>query len=996
MRNHKKFSQRLLLRTSVIASAAALFAAPALGQVSESQPPVGDEAAGSENTPANEQEGTIIVTGSRIPRPEVEGVSPVTTLGQQDIDETGTTRVEDLVNNLPQAFASQSAFIANGASGTATVNLRGLGSARTLVLVDGRRLQGGDPFEIAPDLNQIPAALVERVEIVTGGASSVYGADAVAGVVNFIMDRDFEGVQADAQVSFYNHHNNNETLRDLQRRDLRVDPPGRIQNEGFTYNFNLTMGAGFDDDRGHVTGYVGYRKIEEVLQKDYDVSNCALAFSSSDPSGYICSGSPGTPIGTFSRFNDAFTAFISPTLTLNPDQTFRPFVSATDAFNFAPTNHFQRPDKRYTAGFFADYEISDSVKPYSEFQFMDDRSVAQIAFSGTFNANSGLIFCSNPFLSDPQRATLGCTGPDDTVNVLINKRVNEGDPRQNDLRHTSYRGVIGVRGDITQNFRYDLFASRGTTVYSNTYLNDLSTNRINQALDAVPGPNGTVVCRDPSNGCVPLNVFSIGGVTREAAEFLAVPALSNADITQSNVSGFVQGDLGSISGASPIGVVLGAEYRQNRLDLRVDQNFAEGTLSGQGGPTAPVNGEFDVRELFAELVVPIFENTFVDQLIFEGGYRLSDYSTTGTSHTYKLGATFAPIAPVKFRGVYARSVRSPNILNLFTPQTLGLFGGDDPCAGNLNNTDPEDDPTATLAQCALTGVTPDQFGNIPDNPADQFNQVTGGNPDVDVEKSDSYTAGVVLDGRVFGLRNFSLTVDYFNISVEGTIGGIGAQVILNQCLQTGDAAFCDLINRDASGSLFLTPAANIQNTTQNVGGLKTDGIDVGANFQYPVLAGNLVLDYVGTYLFGLEVQDLPTTGFYDCVGFYGTVCGAPNPEYRHRLRVGYRGDTFGSTVGWRYYGSVVVDKLSNDPDLPGATGVAPGTVDDKIKAYNWFDISAYVDVTDQFRLTGGVNNIFDKDPPSIGGAFGSDNGNTYPGQYDPLGRYIFLQGTLRF
>jgi len=988
MTTFRKLLQGRLL-SSTFCATAAILASPAMAQ-SVDQDQVGEGTTGADVADVPGDEGAIIVTGSRIRRPEIESVSPVTTLGQEDIDQTGTTRVEDLVNNLPQAFASQSAFISNGASGTATVNLRGLGSSRTLVLVDGRRIQPGDPFEIAPDLNQIPAALVERVEIVTGGASSVYGADAVAGVVNFIMDRDFKGIQADAQVSFYDHNNKNDVLRDLQARDPRVDPPAEHQAEGFTYNFNLTVGAGFDDNRGHVTAYVGYRKIEAVLQADYDVSNCALAFSSTDPSGYICSGSPGTPNGTFNLFDDTFTVFRG-TRTLNEadgGNTFRPFVSSRDAFNFAPTNYFQRPDKRYTAGFFADYEISDSIKPYAEFMFMDDRSVAQIAFSGTFNGNEGTISCDNPFLSDPQRATLGCTGPGDTVNVLINKRLVEGEPRQNDLRHTSYRGVVGVRGDITENFRYDAYAQRGTTIYANTYLNDLSTNRINQALDAVAGPNGTVVCRDPSNGCVPLNVFRIGGVTREAFEFIAVPGLQNGDITQNIVSGFVQGDLGTISGKSDIGVVLGAEYRQERLELRVDQNFSEGTLAGQGGPTAPVAGEFDVKELFAEVVVPIIEDGFVDQFTVEGGYRLSDYSTTGTSHTYKIGATLAPISAVKLRGVYSRSVRSPNILNLFTPQTLGLFGGDDPCAGP--------DPTATAAQCALTGVTAAQFGNVPDNPADQFNQVTGGNPDVDVEKSDSYTAGVVLDGRMFGLRNLSLTVDYFNISVEGTIGGIGAQSILNNCLSSGDATFCDLINRDASGSLFLTPNAFITNTTQNVGGLKTDGLDIGANFQFPVFGGNAVLDYVGTYLFSLKTQDLPTSGFGDCVGFYGTVCGSPNPEYRHRLRVGYRGDVFGATLGWRYYGGVRVDQLSSDPDIRNQALPDPKTVDNRIKAYNWFDLSTYFDVSDNFRLTAGVNNIFDKDPPSIGGAFGADNGNTYPGQYDPIGRYLFLQVSVRY
>jgi len=954
----------------------------------------------AQDAAAEEDDGnTIVVTGSRIVRPEVASVSPVTAIGAEEIDNSGIVRVEDLVNQLPQAFAAQNAFVSNGASGTATVSLRGLGTNRTLVLIDGRRMQAGDPFAITPDLNTIPAQLVERVEIVTGGASSIYGADAVAGVVNFIMDRDFEGFKVDGNMSFFQHRNTDNALRDLHTRSPAVQPAGRNQIEGFAFDTNVSFGAAFDDGRGHVSAYLGYRQVNAVVQADYDGSNCTLNNSATDPSGFSCGGSTTTPAGrlfVLAPGANGFAAGFGPDFQITGNN-FRNRV-ATDVYNYAPTNYFQRPDKRWTAGFFADYEISDSVKPYAEFQFMDDRSVAQIAFSGTFAANAGPFSCGNAFLSAQQFNVLGCASAADTFSALSLKRMVEGDPRQNDLRHTSYRGVLGVKGDISDNWSYDVYAQRGTTIYQNTYLNDLSVNRINQALNAVLDANGNIVCANPANGCVPLNIFQEGGVTRAAFDFIAIDGLQNADNTQYVVSGYVTGSLGSImDGSDPIGVVFGAEYRKEKLQLRVDQNFAEGTLAGQGGPTAPVTGQFSVKELFTEIVVPIVNEGFVHKLELEGGYRFSDYTNAGTTHTYKVGLTFAPVEAITFRGVYNRAVRAPNINNLFASATLGLFAGNDPCAGPVVGGTVNGN---TAAQCANSGVSAAQFGNIAPNAANQYNQFAGGNPNLDVEKADSFTVGAIIDGNGFGVPGFSATVDYFNIDVSNTIGTVGAQVSLNNCVATGDPVFCNLVNRaPGTGSLWLGTQGFVVNTLQNIGGLRTDGIDFGLNYSHPLGEGSAFIDIVGTYLMSLDTQSRPGLGFYDCVGFYGNVCGSPNPEYRHRMRVGYRSDNgWNLGVTWRYYGSVDYDVLSTDPNLPGSTGVAPGFSDDTIEAYSWFDISGSIDVSENFSFGLGVNNVFDRSPPRIssGNAGGFSNGNTYPGNYDPIGRQFFMRGSLKF
>ena len=925
----------------------------------------------------------IVVTGTRIFRPEVASVSPVTTLGAEEIDARGLVRTEDLVNSLPQAFAAQSAFIANGASGTATVNLRGLGTARTLVLIDGRRMQAGDPFAVTPDLNQIPAQLVDRVEIVTGGASSIYGADAVAGVVNFVMDRDFEGIKLDGSVSVYQHNNNNDELRGLHRNSASVDPAKSNPLEGWAKSVTLAIGAGTDDGRGHVSGYAGWREIDAVVQADYDVSNCALATNNDNPSGFRCTGSSTIPRGRFFTFGQGGDLVLDEN---GPGNTFRPRDGSVDVYNYAPTNYFQRPDTRYTAGFFANYDINDHVKPYAEFQFMDDRSVAQIAFSGTFFGNDAELSCDNPLLSQQQFDTLGCT-PGGTYFQLIGKRLVEGDPRQNDLRHTSFRGVVGVKGDINDDWSYDAYAQRGNTIYANTYLNDLSVNRINQALDATTDAEGNIVCSDPSNGCVPLNLWQIGGVTREAFDFISIPGLQNSDIVQYVASGYVTGNLDNPFGdAGDVGVVLGAEYRKESLALRVDQNFAEGTLAGQGGPTAPVAGEFDVKELFTELVLPVISGGPVEEFTVEAGYRYSDYSTSGGESTYKIGATLAPVNGLSFRGVYNRAVRAPNINNLFGPSTLGLFGGEDPCA----NGSAADGVgiAATAAQCANSGVSAAQYGNIVPNSANQYNQFSGGNPNVGVEKSTSYTLGAILSGDLIGLDGVSATVDYFNITVDDTLGAPGAQSSLNSCVFDADPTSCALVNRaPVTGSLWLGSQGFVVNTLQNIPGegLSTEGFDFGLKYDKgdvntPLGSGSFFVDYAGTYL-----MELAFTGD-DCVGLYGPTCGSPTPDYRHRTRFGFNSDAgWGLSLGWRYYGGV---ETGEDP--------LPGNVDDKIKAFNWFDLSGSVDVGENATIGFGVNNLFDTDPPAVNGDNNPSNGNTFPGIYDPIGRQIFARASLNF
>ena len=502
----------------------------------------------------------ITVTGSRIATdPNLISSAPVSQVSAQELTYRGITRVEDLINDLPQITPELSANESNGATGTATLDLRGLGSDRTLVLVNGHRMGFGDPFALAPDVNQIPGALVSQVELLTGGASSTYGSDAMAGVVNFIMKDDFEGFQLDLQYSGYQHNQGNDAVQEQIAAAGFEQAPSDV-TDGGTVSANVIIGMNSEDGRGNITGYLGYRDINAITQDSRDFSACAL--DSGSGGGQVCSGSATRAPALITDFGDAY-------FMVEGDQLV-PWDGTT--YNFGPLNHFQRPDERYTGGIFGNYAVDEHLEGYAEFMFMDDRSLAQIAPSGAFFVTDS-INCSNAFLSDQQFATLGCTGPDDVAPFFIGRRNVEGGPRISDLRHTSFRSLAGIRGDITDNWSYDAFANFARLSFSNTFQNDMSTTRIIRSLDVVADPDtGQPVCQSVLDGsdpnCVPWNIFREGGVTQEALDYLSLPLFSKADLSQDQLVAYVSGDLTDMGLVSPWaggGVEMAPEQRARAL-----------------------------------------------------------------------------------------------------------------------------------------------------------------------------------------------------------------------------------------------------------------------------------------------------------------------------------------------------------------------------------------------------------------------------------------------
>jgi iron complex outermembrane recepter protein len=958
------------------------------------------------NTQAQESPVTeVIVTGSRIASPNLESISPVAAISSEDIRVTGRTRVEDIINQMPQAIAEQGGSVSNGATGTATVDLRGLGSQRTLVLVNGRRLMPGEPDgDNAADLNNIPLALVQRVDVLTGGASSVYGADAVAGVVNFIMDTEFEGIRLEANYGGYQHENDNAQIQSVvSQRGFAL--PGGDFSGGYSRDFTFALGIGGTDQPGHATFYATYRDIDPVVQGKIDYSACTL--NSGDV--FTCGGSGTTNPAHF------FTDVATPVCTslsgciVGPGGSLRPYTSA-DAYNFGPLNYYQRPDERYTAGAFFDYAVSETSEVYAELMYMNDRSVAQIAPSGAFLAEVD-VNCDNPLLSPAQIAnfcTAGGLGPTDDTTLLVARRNVEGGGRQDDIEHDSFRIVAGLRGDLGENWNYDTYFQQGQTERQSTYLNDFSIERLGRSLqvriddrtdDGEPVPTfGTPQCVaaiegiDPS--CVPWNIWTPEGVTPESLAYLQTPGIIRARHRQRIAHADITGDLSNFvrlpTATTGLNVNFGVEWREEETEYQPDLQFSTGDLAGQGGATLPTDGSYNVKEGFVEARLPLVEEkTAIRSLTVEAGYRYSDYNVGFTTDTYKFGLDWEPIESLRLRGSFQRAVRAPNVGELFSPQTTLLDGTTDPCDGT---------PTATLEQCLVTGMTAAQYGNVPENPADQYNGLLGGNPGLEPEKSETISFGLIYQPDF--LEGLLVSLDYFDIQIEEAISdldGGNADAYILQCVETGDPTFCNRIQRDSRGSLWIQPTGFIVDTSENIGSLGAEGIDVQTTYRFNLGEHGLNLDLVGTHVLSAETELVKGVGVFDCVGLYGGTCGVPTPEWRHSLRTTWTTPWYGTNVAltWRYLGPVDVETSDPNPQLAGEI---PAT-DAELGSRSYLDLSASVTFAEDYTFRLGANNLLDKAPPLVG----QDNcpttycnGNTFAQLYDALGRQWFASLTARF
>ena len=956
----------------------------------------------------------VVVTGTRIADPNVTSSSQITSIDGEELLVRGITRVEDYLNDLPQISPGQSITNSNGASGTATANLRNLGCSRTLVLMNGRRMVSGTTGGgNCADLNTVPTLLLDKVEVLTGGASSVYGSDAVAGVVNFILDDEFVGMKSSFYHGFYQHKNDNKSLRDLVASyDYALAP--KDVTTGDTEKVSVAFGGEIDGGKGHITAFMEHTDTKPILQGEYDISACALR------SGFSgCGGSSTIPPGRWADFG-GYTAGgfvnVDPTITgVDFKVLGNEFVPrAGQAYNYNPTNFFQRPDDRFNSGFFGKYEVSDNAEVYVDMTYMKSESNAQIAYSGTFG-NITSLPCYNAFLSEQQyNAACGdWTGmggdhaPDfasgaAALAYLANldlavgdgsilgykaplyslKRNVEGNPRQSIFAYKSFTQTVGVRGDINDNWSYDAYYQTSNVVYNNEYRNDLSVTNINRAVDVV-SVNGVPTCVSALNGtdstCVPYNLFQGGlpgdqgiqGVIdggQELQSYIANSTYINGDGEQTTFTAYVTGDLGySIPGApGSISMVAGFESRELSSDFRPDLPSRTGDRSGSGGATLPLGGSYDVDEFFVELGIPV-----TDTVSMDAGFRSADYSTGNDTTAMKLGAFWTVNDKVSVRGSFQTSQRHANLAELYQGIGQGLVDLDyDPCG-----IDPDTGaaPIATQAQCENTGLPANLYGTDLKSPADQYNIQTGGNPNVNPEESESLTIGVVLNP----IDGLTLTVDYFDITVEDGIGTVSPKTALDKCIETGAAAFCNLINRNpVNGSLWLT-GGYISAQITNISEEQTSGIDVIFDYSVDTNWGPLVVSGVTTLLDSYDIIELPGEAAIGCSGNWGGSCGKnPMPEVMGSYTVGLTTEFDTDVIlGVRYLGETD-DLNANDIDFD---------------AYTYLDATAIYSVNDNMSVTLGVSNLLDKEPGYTSDAgTAPGNGNTFPGYFDAFGRHIHL------
>lgn len=940
----------------------------------------------------------VEVTGSRIPTLNTEGSSPITVLGSKDIKVDGLRNVESLLNNLPQVFASQSGSVSNGASGTATVDLRGLGSNRTLVLVNGHRLPAGTPGSPAADLNQIPAPLIKRIEVLSGGAGAVYGADAVAGVVNFIMNDRFEGVQVEVNGSGYNHKQQDTAgVGSLVAKRALGNPgqysvPGNVGLDGRSRDASLLIGSNFADNKGNATLFFSYKRDDALLQAARDFTSCSLSVSAA---GFACGGSSTNATGRFTNGADKGPLFpnAGKVFTTTAAGTPRSYVDATDAYNFGPSNYLTRPDERYGVAANIHYDVTEKARVYADFSLHDDRSDAQVAPGGMFGAVY-TVKNDNPFLTPEMKAALDVSTPGSSNSVIVQRRNVEGGGRDSVFTNTSYRMLFGVKGEVGP-WQYDIFAQTSKVRFAGSSDNYFSKSKAAKAMDVV-NVNGVAKCQSAVDGsdpaCVPYNVWTVGGVTKEMLDYIQIPGQQFGQTEQQIQGANVAADLGDygikIPGNSQgVGVSFGLERRVEALELRPDgpsQNF---DLDGSGGPVSPVHGRYVVKDVFGEMRLPLLENKpFAEALATNLSFRHTKIDTGVSANTYGIGLEWQPVSMVKVRGSHQKAVRAPNINELFTPNGNNLFDMDsDPCAGAT--------PARSAAECARTGVTAAKYGSVQGSPAGQYNYLAGGNTALKPERSKSNTLGLVITP----MKNLTVTVDYFDIKVQDTISIVNPETTLTKCLDSGDPVFCSQVHRDSQGTLWLLPQANIVGTNTNIGSIKTSGIDLG--FSYGQRIGNLGtmgLTMNGTKLKSYEIEELPGEGSYDCAGLYNGAgkCGQPRPKWRHKLRGNWNTPwSVDLALTWRYFQGVDIETTSDNSHLTGT----PRAAESHFASANYFDLAGTYYFTKKISLTAGMNNMFDRDPPITSKyGTGQGNGNTFPSMYDALGRKLFMNLTAKF
>lgn len=990
------------LRPAVLVGLALSATSPAFAQ--EDVPLPSSNVAAAD--PAEEE---LVITGSRISRPELSFPNPIQSFNAEAIEQSGETNVTDFLIDMPALVGSISSSLTSGsnsiglapAAGLNFLNLRNLGYQRTLVLVDGRRHVAAYPGTSAVDVNTIPADLIERVDVLTGGSSAIYGADGVSGVVNFILRRDFEGIRIRGQAGV----------------SSRGDAGNRLGS--------IVAGKNFSDGRGNITlayefdqsdrlkssrrSYTGnpLKRFELLRQApptdrpdDPNVPDRVLfndlRWSDSSPDGAV-------DLGSF----DEAGSFIAGALDGLPDFTGNGLVYDRGIVLPSSGGRTMGGSGTPTAGYFGDllpsltrhninalfrYDFSDAVQLFAEGKYVKTKAFSD--YQPTFDFFTFLA-PDNAYLAE-RFGGLGAGG------ALVSRDNLDFGFRGSLSKRETVRGVIGLKGELNDHLRYEVSYTYGRNTAKTLETNDRLADRYFAALDAVVGPDGNVTCRinlpgedtiDPNNyggppitfspgQCIPLNV--LGSANQAGLDFVLVDHVEHDRISQQVLSGYISGDLGSFAelpGGS-IGFAVGGEYRREKSTADPSDVVKEGLLL-DSSEVELQNGKFNVKEIYGELNLPILKSVPMAYTLSLGGaVRYSDYSTIGSTFTYKIDGVYAPVSDVTFRGTYSKAVRAPNIAELFAPLSGGFDFITDPCDISNRTSGSSFRETNCQALLANLGLTPDQIANFspssdPEASTSQLGR-SGGNPQLKEESARTWTAGVVL--RPTFVPGLAVTADWYDIKLRHTINTFTATQAFQLCVDqpTLDNVFCPLTERDPTtgfpNGFTLTP--------QNVALFYTKGLDF--TLSYRVAPS----EALGTFNFRLVGGYLKTLTFVTSPGADADEDAreAYAPKYLATFDLTWTKGPLSLNYGLAWQDKTrrfSTEELAANPDLS----------DPKFFFYKdrWeHDIQVQYQISDNFTFYSGINNFTDQKPARIATAPTGDiliGQGSYP--LSPVGRFYY-------
>ncbi|MFD1789795.1 TonB-dependent receptor plug domain-containing protein [Sphingomonas floccifaciens] len=1024
-----KTSLTHLLITTVLATGVAVPAAAQTAPASQTGDPVAD--AKLEDTRArtgttSSSDDTVIVTGTRILRPNNTSAAPITSVTAAEIQAQGATTIEEVLNRLPQIQANAEQNYADS-SGGQRIKLRSLGFERTLVLIDGTRMG----LTNQQDTGLIPTALVERVDTLSGGASSVYGSDAISGVVNFVLKKNFDGIRLDANYSFYNHQNRAGPVTEAAGRSFFPANTSMV-NDGARVNATLAAGKNLFDDAVNISGFVNYRHSDIVPLRNRSYSACEVTQPTRD-GALACSVASFTPAGTIIPLSPLAGSFQNRQLVNDPNGT-RTFVPINSGPNTAANPYdgfsFQREFERINYGGFLTAKVSRALEFYGTALVYRDESrnpvLARTLNFGAYGSTPYQVACNNPYLSASQATTLcgASAGTATTVPIDVRYRFDDNGPADSRFVNKGYRYTAGARGRLFDDvWNYDAVAvlSRNEVVSrGQTYAN---FDKVNRALDTVL-VNGTPTCRSVVNGtdpaCVPFNAFApfsgspalsaylFGGGTFDVGN---TSATSAARMFQGLVS--IGADLGKYGITSPlatqgIAIAFGGEYRDEK-----QVNRADAAYRAFYGGTDRVSTQ-NVVEGNVELQAPLVEDKSWTKLLqLNAGYRLSKYNRLqGTFSTWKVEGIWSPIADIGFRGAFNKAQRAPTVTQAASAANIeyvNVGSRNDPCASTPSASNPNVlvAPTATLVQCRATGLPDNLYGSATLSCPDGACTIRNGGFGLTPETAYTKTFGVILRPRF--LPGLTLSADRVLVDLKDSINYYAAADFLNGCLTIQSSFYCRGVVRNP-GTFTLFSAANSNPTTGFFAQGLTNGYKSafhGWDFQgqYGLgigALGRLDASFDGSLATKVGGQDAPELADRNCVGYFGQFCGESLPRWKHNARVTWSSlDRFANvSVAWRHIASTTISYNVTDPT---GTGI-PFTASDRrttyfrTGTYDYFDVALGFEVAKQFSLRFSVNNIFDKDPPLLPNArnvLGLLRNNTLMG-YDLLGRQLVAGATVNF